>query len=123
MIEPWVSPWSSLIYSRLHHEPFSPTAKEWGFPPGGPLSSANGAQPWIVFERDRNQFEKEFPEWQIQKIQPMMPFRYLLSGGVSMRPLMPGWSFGIWKRTESLLTPWMKSWAMFALIVLRRTNR
>ncbi len=119
MIEPWVSAWSSLIYSRLHHELFLPKA-EWGFPSQGPLSGANGAQPWIVFERDGKQFEREFPEWRIQKVEPMMPFRYLVSGGVSLRPLAPAWSFGFWRGVENALRPWMRSWAMFALIVLRR---
>src|SRR5262249_31802772 len=24
MIEPWVTPWSRFVYTRLHHEPFQP---------------------------------------------------------------------------------------------------
>jgi SAM-dependent methyltransferase len=120
MFEPWVSRWSRFIYSRLHHEPFRPDIAEWGFPAQGPLSGANGAQPWIVFERDRMQFEQEFPEWKIQEIDRRMPFRYLVSGGVSLRPLAPPWSFGFCSKAEDLLKPWMEAWAMFALIVLRR---
>jgi hypothetical protein len=122
MIEPWVTPWSRLIYTKLHHEPFRPEATEWEFPPSGPLSGANGALPWILFERDRTQFEQEFPQWRIQLIKPMMPFRYLISGGVSMRSLMPGWTFSSWRRLEWLFQPWMKSWAMFVQIVLRKVD-
>ena len=118
MIEPWVTPWSRLVYSKLHHEPFQPEAVEWTFPQRGVLSGANSALPWIIFDRDRTRFEREFPEWQIHTIKPFMPFRYLLSGGVSMRNLMPGWSFALWRNLENLLRPWMKSLAMFALIVL-----
>src|SRR5574341_645760 len=81
MNEPWVTPWSSLVYGRLHHEPFQPHAAEWNFPSAGPLSGANSALPWIVFKRDRDQFERRFPEWQIGTIHLHMPFRYLLSGG------------------------------------------
>jgi len=84
------------------------------------LSGANSALPWIIFDRDRTRFEREFPEWQIHTIKPFMPFRYLLSGGVSMHSLMPGWSFALWRNLENLLRPWMKSLAMFALIVLRK---
>lgn len=120
MIEPWVTSWSRLVYSKLHHEPFRPDALEWSFPSKGPLSGANGALPWIIFERDRTQFEEEFPEFHIHLIQPFMPFRYLLSGGVSLRSFMPGWSFALWGKVENLLKPWMKSLAMFALIVLRK---
>ena len=118
MIEPWVTPWSRLIYSRLHHEPFEPLARQWDFPPSGPLSGANGALPWILFERDREPFGRDFPQWEIKSIKPMMPFRYLVSGGFSMRNLVPAWSFGVWRFLEKLLAPGMDFWAMFARIVL-----
>jgi SAM-dependent methyltransferase len=120
MIEPWVSPWSRWVYQRLHSEPFLPEASEWSFPSTGPLSGANGALPWILFERDRVRFERECPEWAIRAIKPQMPFRYLVSGGVSMRSLMPGFAFGTWRGLESILHPWMKHLAMFARIVLER---
>ena len=120
MIEPWVTPWSELIYTRLHHEPFQPQAKQWEFPTTGPLSGANGALPHIVFVRDRLQFEREFPMWRIHEIEPMMPFCYLVSGGVSLRSLMPGWSFRLWRGLENLLQPAIDSLAMFAQILLIR---
>jgi SAM-dependent methyltransferase len=120
MIEPWVSPWSRWVYGHLHHEPFEPETTDWRFPASGPLSGANGALPWIIFERDRTRFEQEFPEWTIRAIKPQMPFRYLVSGGVSMRSLMPGATFGIWRSVEKILNPLMKYLAMFSLIVLER---
>jgi len=120
MIEPWVTSWSRLIYTRLHHEPFRPDALSWDFPAEGPLSGANGALPWLMFQRDRALFEQEFPQWQIETVRLLMPFRYLLSGGVSLRSLMPGWSFGAWRGMERLFERSMDRWAMFAFIVLRR---
>jgi SAM-dependent methyltransferase len=120
MIEPWVSAWSRLIYMRFHHEPFRPDANDWSFPSSGPLSGANGALPWIIFARDRLIFEQDFPQWKIRTIKPQMPFRYLLSGGVSMRSLTPNSTFGFWRWVENLMSPWMKNWAMFTLIVLER---
>lgn len=122
MLEPWVTPWSHVIYTRLHHEPFDPAAVEWAFPASGPLSDANGALPWIVFQRDRTAFLQAFPAWHIITIRPLMPFRYLLSGGVSLRSLMPGWTTGAWRNLERMLEPWMEQWAMFALIVLERSQ-
>lgn len=117
MIEPWVTVWSKLIYTRLHHEPFRPDAADWEIPRGGPLSGANGAIPWIVFRRDRGQFEREFPQWEIRDIVPCMPIRYLLSGGISKRGLMPAWTFPIWRTLEH---PLRNKAAMFAKIVLIR---
>src|SRR5262245_49503778 len=63
MVEPWVTAWSRLIYTHLHHEPFHPEASTWEFSSTGPLSGANGALPWILFERDREIFEREFRCW------------------------------------------------------------
>ena len=120
MIEPWVSPWSRFVYQGLHHEPFEPEAAAWEFPRSGPLSGANGAGPWIVFHRDRARFEREFPSWRIERVRPLMPFSYLLSGGVSMRTLMPGWGFGACRALERVLEPWMRWMAMFAQVTLVR---
>lgn len=117
MIEPWVTTWSKLVYTKLHHEPFRPDAERWDFPTTGPLSGANGALPHIVFERDRAIFEREFPQWTIETVRPFMPLRYLVSGGVSMRSLVPGFAHGPVRAVESLLGERM---AMFAHIVVRR---
>jgi SAM-dependent methyltransferase len=120
MIEPWLSTWSKFVYTRFHPEPFRPDAPRWEFPATGPLSGANGALPWIVFERDLAEFRRRFPHLGIVRVEPFMPFRYLLSGGVSMRGLAPGWSFGMWRGLESVLAPWMRHLAMFAFIALER---
>lgn len=120
MIEPWVTQWSTLIYNNLHPEPFNPQAKSWSFPSSGPLSGANSALPWIVFERDRDSFEHDYPKWKIKEIRLGMPFRYLLSGGVSTITLMPALTFNFWRKLESFVYPWIHKWAMFALIVLEK---
>ena len=119
-IEPWSTRWSRWIHGRLHYERFDADAREWEIPPSGPLSGANGAMPWIIFHRDREQFEREFPQWQIDSIIPFMPIRYILSGGVRLRALMPGFTFGFWRALEAGLNPWRDNLAMFAQIVLRR---
>jgi len=119
MIEPWFTPWSGWVYTHLHSEPFSPNS-DWKIPSTGPLSGANGALPWIVFQRDRALFEEKFPQWVIKNIEPMMPFSYLISGGVSMRSLMPGWMYPIIRKLERVL--FQKHWAMFALIELEHAS-
>jgi SAM-dependent methyltransferase len=120
LVEPWVSAWSKLIYRNRPDEPFLPDTLDWEIPNCGPLSGANVALPWMIFERDRRRFEREFPEWRIQAIRPIMPFRYLLSGGHSLRALMPMLSYSLIRRLEQKLEPRMKDWAMFAEIVILR---
>jgi SAM-dependent methyltransferase len=121
MIEPWVSGWSHFVYTRLHHEAFETEAPEWSFDKTGPLSSANVALPWIVFVRDRQKFESEFPLLKIERIRPFLPFCYLLSGGVAMRSLMPGFTYPVWKRVERLLETQMPRVAMFMFVAVTRS--
>lgn len=119
MVEPWVTPWSRFVWGRLHHEPFEPDS-DWSLPASGPLSGANGALPWIVFERDRLRFEERFPQWRIVSIALDRPVSYLLSGGVSLRALAPGWSYGAWRSIERALSPFMGTLGTFATVVLER---
>lgn len=119
MIEPWDSRWSRWVYGNLHHEPYQPDAEQWEFPSSGPLSGANGALPWIVFERDRARLAMDHPQWRVASLKPLMPLAYLVSGGVTYRSLMPGWSFSSFRALERILPP--RHCAMFACIKLERT--
>lgn len=118
MIEPWNTPWSRWVYNHLHHEPFDETGG-WTLPVSGPLSGANGALPWILFVRDREIFDRRFPEWKISGIVPMMPVSYLLSGGISLRAVIPGQIYPFVRKIESLFGFEEKA-AMFAMIILDR---
>jgi hypothetical protein len=119
MVEPWVSSWSRIIYSKLHHEPFDPASLSWTLPPSGPLSGGNDALPWIIFQRDRELFMQQ-TNWRIKLIEETMPFRYLLSGGVSMRNLMPAWVIRPLTFLEKSMSPGLlNKTAMFAIVVLR----
>jgi SAM-dependent methyltransferase len=118
MIEPWHSRWSRFVYTNLHHEPFLIDSPEWSHSFGGRLSGANGALPWIIFHRDRAKFEAQFPKLQIARIEPCMPFRYLVSGGLTMRTLAPSFTFTLWTWLESRMQPWMSWWAMFAFVLI-----
>jgi SAM-dependent methyltransferase len=120
MIEPWNSAWARWVYTHLHYEPFRADATEWTFPSTGPLSGANVALPWIIFERDKARFATEYRQWHVASIRLMMPFRYLISGGVTYRSLMPTCSFPLWRLLESGLKPVLRHLAMFACIVLDR---
>lgn len=122
MIEPWNTAWSRMIFRYLHHEPFLPESPDWHFSGGSPLSMANQALPWIVFKRDREQFHRQCPQWQIKAIELDYPFCYLLSGGLAYRSFMPGFLFGVWRAVEKGLRPWLSTWAMFAKIVLLRNG-
>jgi SAM-dependent methyltransferase len=119
MIEPANTVWSQFIYKNFHHETFDPEAG-WEFDSKGPLSTANGALPWIVFHRDRDQFENSFPRLKITKTQVHTPLRYVLSGGFTLRQLTPSWSYCMVKGFENLLYPLNRWIGMFETIVLQK---
>jgi SAM-dependent methyltransferase len=119
MIEPWNNGWARWVYRHLHHEPFEPDGG-WTIPSSGPLSGANGALPWILFERDRSIFRERFPEWCISRVRPLMPFVYLASGGVSMRSLLPSWVYTVLRGVEQFAPGLDRGAGMFAFIALER---
>lgn len=119
MIEPSNTHWGRFIYTRLHHEEHDPSTG-WDAEKGSPLFSANSAIPWIIFYRDRNLFEAKFPLLKITKIEPHTPFRYLVSGGVSVRQLLPSFTYGPVKFIELLLSCFNKYLGMFLTIVIEK---
>lgn len=119
MIEPWNTNWARFVYTHFHNEAFITDAKDWGFVSSGPLSGANDALPWIIFERDLDQFRREYPEWRLSQIELTMPVCYLCSGGVSYRNLLPAFMYPAVRFVERKFFH-LRSTAMFALINLIR---
>jgi SAM-dependent methyltransferase len=121
MIEPANTPWARFIYKNFHHERFDPQG-DWGLDDTGPLSQANGALPWIIFSRDRRIFEKRFPELKIVGMNNHTPFRYLFSGGLTFRQLVPSFTYSVVKSIEYLLSPLNDLIGMFQTIELEKVE-
>lgn len=119
MIEPANTPWSRFVYQNFHHEPFE-VRGDWGFEEGGPLSGANMAIPWIVFCRDAQTFAREFPQFRVCSIMVHTPFRYLLSGGLSLKQLLPSFFYPVVQGVEWLLSPFNRHLGMFMTIELEK---
>jgi len=122
MIEPANTCWSRFIYKNFHHEPFDTQAPRQLAAGGGPLSKANGALPWIIFSRDRRNFEKEFPSLRIVGMKNHTPFRYLLSGGLTLRQLLPAFTYPVVKGIEYVLSPMRDLLGMFQTIELEKVG-
>jgi SAM-dependent methyltransferase len=104
LIEPYVGPMSRRVVRPLHHEPWDESAA-WSLPDTGPMTAANMAMPWIIFFRDRARYDSEFAQLPVSSIRLHTMALYLLSGGVSMRALLPGFLFGPTLAVEHLLSP------------------
>ena len=119
MIEPANTLWGRLIYRNFHHEMFDPYA-DWKFESETPLSMGNGALSWIVFHRDRLVFEQEFTQLRIVRCRCHTPFRYLLSGGLTLRQLVPSWLYSTVRGTEFILSPLNRMIGMFETIIVEK---
>jgi SAM-dependent methyltransferase len=119
MIEPANTLWSRFIYKNFHHEPFHPYGR-WGFDEGGPLSGANMAIPWIIFYRDRQIFNLEFPNLSIRELKIHTPFLYLISGGFSVKQLLPSSFYLLVKIIELLASPFNSYLGMFLTIEIEK---
>ena len=119
MIEPANTLFSRFVYKNFHHELFDPKGK-WTLEEAGPLSQGNGAIPWIIFCRDRMIFEREFPSLRIISMRNHTPLRYLLSGGLTLRQLVPSFTYSAVKAVEYFLYPLNNLLGMFQTIELQK---
>jgi SAM-dependent methyltransferase len=120
MVEPANTLWSRFFYQNFHHENFDPTVQEWKIDGEGPLSDANGAIPWIIFKRDIQKFEQQYPDLKLVQRKNHTPMRYTLTGGLSFRSLVPGWSFKMVTFLENLFSFTFGLTGMFQTIIVEK---
>lgn len=124
LIEPHGGFSSALLHRHLHRdERFDPEAPGWRTAEiGGPLSGANQALAHIVFERDRERFNKLYgPQLEIvHREYSLNALRYLMSGGLNFRQLMPSFMRSPLLAVESLARPLARFWSLHQVIVIRR---
>lgn len=120
LVEPAATLLSGFIYTNFHHEGFDKTAG-WNLPPGGgPMSHSNQALPWILFFRDRAIFERKFPELRIDYVRHHSALLYILSGGISMRQLLPTSCYGLIRLAETLMGPLQRVFGLFMTVKITR---
>jgi len=124
LIEPHSGPASAWLHRNLHaDEVFIPDAPDWrneGI--GGPLSGANQALADIVFRRDRKRFDDSHGQSLeiVYQGYELNGLRYLLSGGLNFRQLLPDFMAAPLAALERLAGPLARWWSLHQVIVLRR---
>lgn len=122
LIEPAASPFASWIYPKLFtSEDYDRNAVIWDTPVNGPMRGANQALSYLVFDRDIDEFHRANPELEVVHREVLGNWlRYLLSGGLNFRSLVPGWSAKGIKAMEHMLGPVRKHLALHRVIVIRK---
>ena len=92
---------------------------------GGPLSGANQALAHIVFQRDRARFEQLYGV-QLELVHigyTLNALRYLFSGGLNFRQLLPTACEPLLRGLERLGQPLARHWSFHQIIVLRKREQ
>jgi hypothetical protein len=119
MIEPWNTTWSRWVYQRLHYEPFEPDARGNGGFRRQILSLVRMVPfPGLFFSAIGSHSNRGIRSGTLSAFIQIMPIAYLLSGGVSMRSLVPGWMYQPVRRLVQYGNESLR--AMFAMIILKR---
>ena len=119
MIEPANTMLARYVYKNYHHEPFDENAG-WQLSGSGPMSDSNQAMPWIILERDRVEFEKKFPALKVRRSFNHSPFRYIVSGGVSRKNLLPTFMYPVIRAIEWMCTPFNNIIGLFQTTIVHK---
>lgn len=126
MLEPYISPFSYLIYNYFHQE-----GMDFGFDAfdrGGDIErhykkpfDGNNAIPKIIFFKELKKFNNEFPSFQIVKQKLISFIFYPLSGGYEHKCLVPNWSVPVFLFLERVLSlfPRLFAFRMFLVLELK----
>jgi hypothetical protein len=97
------------------------TQKEWVNEELGFMNGANQALSYIVFVRDKKKLEELYPNLEIVVQKPLNNYlRYLLSGGLNFRQVLPSFLSPLIKLWEFTLIPFNSVFALHHIIVIRK---
>jgi hypothetical protein len=124
LLEPYYGPFATFLYKRLFRtEGFDKAYPSWETPVAGPMNGANQALSYIVFVRDRELYEKKYPHLKIVHQELARNYlKYLLSGGLNFRQLLPDSFTGGVGLLEKLISPFNRWFALHHVIVIRRMS-
>lgn len=122
LIEPYYGNVARKFYKNIFEtETFDINQKQWHNEEIGYMRGANQALSYIVFIRDRKIFEELYPNLEIVYHKPLNNYlRYLLSGGLNFKQLLPSFLSPMIKVIEFLLIPFNSFLALHHVIVIRK---
>lgn len=124
-VEPWITPFSKLVYTYLHQEECDTTIEPWldntVFDPNKKAFDGNAAIPYKLFTEGVSHFEALVPELRLNRIENFSLFTYLLSLGFKQGTLLPSPLYGVVNSIEQASRGlWKNHFALRALIILER---
>ena len=124
LIDPYYGTIAKRFYKKIFDtETFDMTQKEWVNESLGFMNGANQALSYIVFIRDKKKFEERYPNLEIIVQKPLNNYmRYVLSGGLNFRQILPSFFSPVIKFFEFIFMPFNSVFALHHIIVIRKKN-
>ena len=121
LIDPYHGPVASVVFKVLFSNEDFDKHGDAILEQSGPMTDANQALTYIVFVRELKKMLVEHPDLEIVYSRPLTNYiRYLVSGGVNFRQMLPNWSAPALKIIEFVLSPLSHILALHHVIVIRR---
>lgn len=121
LVEPYWSPFATFVYGNFHPEPFDKTAESWNVR-GGAMSGSNQALSYILLKRDKEKFDKMFPDLKVIYEKPFNCMRYMATGGMWLKPKLPEFMFPVLKCVEKCCAPLMYMFGIHHVFVLKKCS-
>jgi SAM-dependent methyltransferase len=129
LIEPWITPFSYLIFRFLHQERCDLSEMPWaadaaGGNAGKMAFDGNQAIPYLLFgPKHRADTLESLPALKLVALEPFCLFAYLLSGGFKPMNLLPEFLYGAVSTFERVTLPmWRRLAALRVAIVLGKNG-
>jgi len=126
LIEPHNGFISRLIHTNAcKDEYFDTDVEEWVYKKKvGPLSNANQALSYNIFERDKHKFLRKYGKHLriIHKQYEINGLRFIFSGGLNFKQLLPSFFLPFLFVLEKIFIPFAKFWTPFRMIVLKKVK-
>lgn len=124
LIDPYYGPLARWLYPRLFDsETFDMSQTSWESTDDrrGVMSGANQALSYLVFVRDRAIFRDRHPALELVGNRPLTSYpRYLMSGGLNFRQIIPSAAIGPIKLGERVLSPFARVLGLHHVVVIRK---
>jgi len=128
MVEPWITPFSQLIYTYLHQETCDLSVQPWvenieQFAPNKKAFDGNAAIPYLLATKGREAVDGAVPELELTTVYRFSSLTYLLSLGFKPASFLPNAAYPLLYSVEKATRPlWQQAAALRALLVWTKTG-
>lgn len=122
MIEPYYNFLSNILYKNISkNEFFDMNQSSWKQQEAKAMSGANQALAHNIFIRDKTLFTNKYKNFEIVEVKPLNNYlRYILSGGLNFKQLIPNSLTFVLKTIEFILKPFNKFFSIHYIIVIKK---